>query len=178
MLAPLDKERTALEEQITRMGEGTEREARMRELDALPALVEAYLQDLTYLVDQERVVRDYETIPEERTPKNPLGVYTLTPESTRPLPEEELAEKRLEARNARSAKYRDLYETLDLALAVQKNGTLEVSWSLGASVPVLPDVMPASQTEIGKRLGLPQRKVSRVIASATKSLKEKLSQRQ
>lgn len=34
-----------------------------------------------------------------------------------------------------------------------------------------------SQTEIGKRLGLPQRKVSRIIASSTKSLKEKLSQR-
>lgn len=34
-----------------------------------------------------------------------------------------------------------------------------------------------SQTEIGKRLGLPQRKISRIIASATKSLKEKLSQR-
>jgi RNA polymerase sigma-B factor len=34
-----------------------------------------------------------------------------------------------------------------------------------------------SQTEIGKRLGLPQRKVSRIIASATKSLKEKLSHR-
>jgi RNA polymerase sigma-B factor len=33
-----------------------------------------------------------------------------------------------------------------------------------------------SQTEIGKRLGLPQRKVSRVIASAIESLKEKLSQ--
>jgi DNA-directed RNA polymerase specialized sigma subunit len=37
--------------------------------------------------------------------------------------------------------------------------------------------MDLSQTEIGKRLGLPQRKVSRIIASATKSLKEKLSQR-
>jgi RNA polymerase sigma-B factor len=34
-----------------------------------------------------------------------------------------------------------------------------------------------SQTEIGKRLGLPQRKVSRIIASATKSLMEKLSRR-
>ena len=34
-----------------------------------------------------------------------------------------------------------------------------------------------SQTEIGKRLGLPQRKVSRIIASATKSLKEKLGGR-
>lgn len=34
-----------------------------------------------------------------------------------------------------------------------------------------------SQTEIGKRLGLPQRKVSRLIASATKSLRARLPQR-
>ncbi len=34
-----------------------------------------------------------------------------------------------------------------------------------------------SQTEIGRRLGLPQRKISRIVASATKSLKEKLTQR-
>ena len=32
-----------------------------------------------------------------------------------------------------------------------------------------------SQTEIGRRLGLPQRKVSRIIASSLKSLKERLS---
>ncbi len=34
-----------------------------------------------------------------------------------------------------------------------------------------------SQTEIGKRLGLPQRKVSRIIASSMKSLKERLGRR-
>lgn len=34
-----------------------------------------------------------------------------------------------------------------------------------------------SQTEIGKRLDLPQRRVSRIIASATEALKGKLSQR-
>ncbi len=34
-----------------------------------------------------------------------------------------------------------------------------------------------SQTEIGQRLGLPQRKVSRIIASATKALKERLNER-
>ena len=34
-----------------------------------------------------------------------------------------------------------------------------------------------SQTEIGRRLGLPQRKVSRIIASSVKSLKERLTGR-
>ena len=32
-----------------------------------------------------------------------------------------------------------------------------------------------SQTEIGKRLGLPQRKVSRIIASSVKSLRDKIA---
>lgn len=35
-----------------------------------------------------------------------------------------------------------------------------------------------SQTEIGRRLGLPQRKVSRIIASSVKSLKERLTSRE
>jgi RNA polymerase sigma-B factor len=35
-----------------------------------------------------------------------------------------------------------------------------------------------SQTEIGRRLGLPQRKVSRIIASSIKSLKERLTSRE
>ncbi|MGI9050785.1 MAG: sigma factor-like helix-turn-helix DNA-binding protein [Rubrobacteraceae bacterium] len=39
----------------------------------------------------------------------------------------------------------------------------------------MPVVMVRSQTEIGKRLGLPQRKISRIIASAVKSLKDKVS---
>jgi len=34
-----------------------------------------------------------------------------------------------------------------------------------------------SQTEIGRRLGLPQRKVSRIISSATRTLKKRMSER-
>jgi RNA polymerase sigma factor (sigma-70 family) len=34
-----------------------------------------------------------------------------------------------------------------------------------------------SQTDIGKMLDLPQRKVSRIVASATKSLRERLKSR-
>jgi hypothetical protein len=67
---------------------------RLRELDALPGLVDAYLRDLPELVGRERIVREYETVPEERTESNPLGAYTLSPESVRHLSEEELAEKR------------------------------------------------------------------------------------
>jgi RNA polymerase sigma-B factor len=35
-----------------------------------------------------------------------------------------------------------------------------------------------SQTEIGRRLGFPQRKISRIIASATRTLKKRLSERE
>lgn len=43
---------------------------------------------------------------------------------------------------------------------------------------VLPVVYAVSQTEIGRRLGLPQRKVSRIIAASVKSLKERISSRE
>ncbi len=83
-------------------------------------------------------------MPAERTESNPLGAYTLTSENIRTLTEEELAEKRLEARNARSARFRELYEALGLAVVVYKDGTLEFSSPLGAPERVLPGVTPAS----------------------------------
>jgi hypothetical protein len=51
-----------------------------------PALVEEYLEDLPYLVDQIPLIREYETISAERTPENPLGIYTLTPRGSGPSP--------------------------------------------------------------------------------------------
>ncbi len=75
-------ERDALEARLAMLASG---EKRLRELDALPGLVDAYLRDLPELVGRERIVREYETVPEERTESNPLGAYTLTPESVRHL---------------------------------------------------------------------------------------------
>jgi hypothetical protein len=99
-------ERDALEAQLAMLAGGEER---LRELNSLPGLVDAYLRDLPELVGRERVVREYETVPAERTEENPLGVYTLTPESIRHLPEEELAQKRLDAEDARCARFREIY---------------------------------------------------------------------
>ncbi|MDP9479533.1 MAG: hypothetical protein M3R38_28330 [Actinomycetota bacterium] len=68
--ASLDAARRAAERELDGLGGGV-LEARLQELEALPALVEAYLRDLPDLVSHRRVVRDYGTIPAERTPDNP-----------------------------------------------------------------------------------------------------------
>ncbi|MEJ7871952.1 MAG: hypothetical protein WKF67_06810 [Rubrobacteraceae bacterium] len=48
-------------------------ETRLRELDTLLSLVEAYLRDLPYLGGRGSVVREYETVVHaKRTPENPL----------------------------------------------------------------------------------------------------------
>ena len=142
LLAPLDAEKFAIESEIAALGDQGDR---LRELDMLPALVDEYLRDLAYLVEGSGLsMREYETVPAKRTQENPLGAYTLTPEAIRDRTEEELAEKRLEVRNARSARFRDLYQSLGLAVVVHKDGTLEFSSSLGAPERVLPSVTPAS----------------------------------
>jgi hypothetical protein len=67
-------ERDALEARLAMLASAEER---LRELDSLPALVDAYLRDLPELVGRERIVREYETVPEKHTESNPLGVHAL-----------------------------------------------------------------------------------------------------
>jgi hypothetical protein len=142
LLAPLDSERTAIEQEIEALGD---QEDRLRQLDMLPTLVDEYLRDLAYLVEGSGVeLRDYETIPEERTETNLLGVYTLTPERVRTLSEEEQIARRIEAHNARAMRFHDLYQSLGLTVVVHKDGTLDISWSLGPPARILPGVAPAS----------------------------------
>src|SRR5918993_1257433 len=87
-------------------------------------------RDLPYLLDKRRVVRDHETLPDERTPDNP-GIYTLTPDRNRHLPEEEIARKEHEAEDERSERYRAMYNELGLRVVGHPDGTLEASWRLG-----------------------------------------------
>ena len=96
-----------------------------------------------HFTSHERCGLDY--VPSwERTEDNPFGAYTLTPERIRDLTEEELSARWLEAYNARSARLRDLYQSLGLSVVVHRDGTLEFSSSLGAPEHVLPGVTPAS----------------------------------
>jgi chromosome segregation ATPase len=127
-LAELDKERDACREEIRALGESQER---LEELEELP---EGLARDLPYLLDRRRVVRDYETVPAERTADNPLGIYTLTSDRIRHLPEEEVERKEREAEDERSARYRAIYEDLGLRVVARPDGTLEASWRLGEAV--------------------------------------------
>jgi len=111
-------------------------ETRLRELEELPQLVEEYLKELPHLMDRMPVVREYETVPDERTGENPSGLYTLTPERIRHLPEEEeVGAKRLAAEAAR---FRELYTLLDLRVAVHENGDLDVAVGTTNTKGVMP----------------------------------------
>jgi hypothetical protein len=133
-------EREGLEERLTILAEG---EGRLRELEELPQLIEEYLRDLPYLVDHMPLIREYETVGAERTPENPLGIYTLTPDRIRSLSEEEVASRRRAAEVARGARFRELYAMLGLRAAVHTDGTLEIT--VGATGEATKGVMPCDK---------------------------------
>lgn len=124
-LASIAEERLGLE---ARLAELSDSEERVRRLEELPALVEEHLKDLPRLVSRSRVIREYETVGAQRTEDNPLGIYTLTPESIRYLTEKELEAKRRDAEEERSARFRELYAMLDLRVVCHKDRSLEVIW--------------------------------------------------
>jgi hypothetical protein len=128
-------EREGLEARLATLAE---RESRLRELEELPLLVEDYLKDLPYLVDRMPVIREYETIGAERTPENPLGIYTVTPERTRFLSDEEVAARRRAAEAARGARFRELYAMLGLRAAARADGTLEITVGAANTKGVMP----------------------------------------
>ena len=134
-LDALREEREGLEARLAMLAEG---ESRLRELEELPELVEEYLKDLPYLMDRMPLVREYETMSAERTPENPLGIYTLTPERIRYLPEEEVARRKREAEAARGARFRELYAMLGLRAAVHADGTLEITVGATNTKGVMP----------------------------------------
>jgi hypothetical protein len=129
------EEREGLTARLAMLAEG---ESRLRELEELPTLVEEYLRDLPLLVERMPLVRDYETMPEPRTPENPLGIYTLSPERIRPLSEEEVAGREREAEAARGARFRELYAMLGLSVAVSADGTLDITVGATDTKGVIP----------------------------------------
>ncbi len=110
----------------------------------MQAGLEEYLKELAYLVDRMPVIREYETVPNPRTEENPSGLYTLTPERIRHLPEEEVGAKRLAAEAARGARFRELYALLDLRVAVHASGDLDVTVGTTNTKGVMPWSGPGS----------------------------------
>ena len=134
-LSALDGRRAVLSEELAETEDHT---GGVKRLEEVAALVEAYLRDLPELVGREWTVREYETVPAERTEENPLGIYTLTPESIRERTQEEVEGLREGAERERSARFRDLYEDLGLRATLDKDGTLEVRWDGGRGHAGLP----------------------------------------
>jgi hypothetical protein len=124
-LAAVAEERATLQGRLAELADG---EARIRQLEEMPALVEEYLRDLPHLVGRRPVVREHETVGADRTEGNPLELYLLTRDSIRHLDGEELEEKRRAAEKERSQRFRELYAMLDLGVVCHKDGSLEVTW--------------------------------------------------
>jgi hypothetical protein len=127
-LDELDKEREACREEIRVMREGHQE---LEELESLPELAEQYARDLPHLLDMRRAVRGYVTEGPGRTEENPLGLYTVTPDSVRFLSEQEVEKREREADDRCAARYRAMYEDLGLRVVAYPDGTMEASWRFG-----------------------------------------------
>ncbi len=118
---------------LARLEEVSDVEEQARKLRELPQLVEEYLADLPHLVGREKVLREYETVPEPRTRENPLGTYTLTPERIRHKDEEELQAERRVALEARWDRFREIFAALGLTAVCYQDRSLEIRWGNGCS---------------------------------------------
>ena len=128
-IAELEERRHAAEEELAKLGDTRDR---IEYLEALPDMVEEYLRDLPELVRGAGwEVREYETVPEERTHDNPFGIYTLTPEHIRERTSEELEEHIREQQRMRGERLQALYEALGLSVVTHRDGTLDISWGAG-----------------------------------------------
>jgi hypothetical protein len=130
-LIAISDEQAGLERRLAELADG---EKRLRELDALPNLIEEYLRELPRLLNLKPLLREYKTSAPEPTQDDPLGaLYTITPERVRFLPEEELAEKRRAVEEKRARRFRELYAMLNLKVVCHKDRSLEVSWGVHCS---------------------------------------------
>lgn len=85
-------------------------------------------------------VRQYETVPAERTADNPHGIHRLTEDSIRLLSEEELKVARRQTVNERRGRLRQLYETIGLRCTLHPDGTLVATGHFGERSLSLPGV--------------------------------------
>lgn len=129
--ARVDQEQETVREEIDNL---TDQQARLRQLDELPQLVEDYLRDLPDLIDRKRTVRDHESIGAERTEDNSLGLYTVAPDSIRYKDDAELEQESQQSDNERAHKLRSLYDQLGLQVTAHKDGTLDLVWSVGSTI--------------------------------------------
>lgn len=125
----LDERRNATQEELARLADARKY---VEYLEDLPNLIEEYLKDLPDLVEGTGTpIRKYETVPAERTPENPLGVYTLAPERIREHTPEETQYLWEQWERERAERYGAAYEMLALRVVAHHDGSLEVTWRGG-----------------------------------------------
>lgn len=125
-LSGITEEKAALERAAA---EFREREQSLRELEALPGMVEEFLRDLPSLAGDEPIIRDYGLAGHGEGEGGPVP-RLLTRDSLRYKSEEELATELREAGKRRAERFAQIYDMLDLSVVGYKDGTLEVRWGL------------------------------------------------
>lgn len=126
--AETDRDKAEAEAELDRLRDASQR---MSWLDDLPDLVEDYLNDLPWMIEQTVYRRDGG----DRLPTP----YRVTPDTAQPPPTEINQE-------ADAAKWRGLYEDLGLTVVVAKDGTLGISWGSNSSGRLLVNPMPRSSS--------------------------------
>lgn len=125
----LGERRNATQEELARLADARKY---VEYLEDLPDLIEEYLEDLPDLVEGTGTpIREYETVPAERTPENPLGVYTLAPERIREHTPEETQHLWEQWERERAERYGAAYEMFALRVVAHHDGSLEVTWRGG-----------------------------------------------
>jgi hypothetical protein len=116
-------------------------DASLKNLEALPSLLEEYIRELPDLIDhmpriRESVVRD------EHKSKH-LKPHPVVPGMHRKRTPEEIEELHQEAERERAWRYRDMYELLGLKVVAFKDKTLEVTGTFGiGKITLGPDDPP------------------------------------
>ena len=129
-LSAVDAEKKTLEAELARLKDAR---AEFERLERLAGEIPAFLADLPDLIEGTADhVQQYETIPAERTPDNPLGIYELTPERVRERTPEEVEEIRQRRERERAERFAWAYAELGLKVVVNKDGTLELSGVFGS----------------------------------------------
>jgi site-specific DNA recombinase len=133
--AELDARKLAAERELASLKDV---DASLKDLEALPSLIEEYIQELPQMIDympriRESTLSDEHKAQLERDRRNGHGLkpYLVVPGTYRKRTPEEMEELRQEAERERGQRYRGLYELLDLKVVAFKDKSLEVTGTFG-----------------------------------------------
>jgi len=150
-VAALDARKAAAERELEPLEHIAERK---KVLDSLPDLVEEYIYELPNLLHGEIHIRPYTETEEFKKQQEEyrkkaleegrptLFIGHVTPDMYRERTPEEIEELRRAEERKRSARYREMYQTLGLKIVAHKDRSLEVTGSFGIRKVGLKDEPP------------------------------------